>query len=419
MKKLTNEYAESLADKLLERINGISNDNIAITLANGAAITKESLVQTILANDNIYIPFKRTIQFSNLQDETVKNICNPVGEITMTETFNKGYSVDELLNIDLSSLDVHCEGVNTTGGVVSYGVPTSELTNVATSNAGKYYAVTYTGKTAEGSDFSANAIYNAIDPNKKDYHISKVSSATATKISTEETNISTTLGSQISSNGKNITKKLKIGDEKYSWNQYVGTIKGASNTTLYSWKDSIAEASGRIITNASCVFDNDKYSGVPVEFSVNDFSTGSSYKEENGVVTCATGSLSIVCSYAKNGSIVLEKPSFVKSESASIVSNNLSKIDNKCIGIVSVTTNSVTHSEEIVITPNLANLKSTGDISKIVEALKKWNIGSNSTTTSLQGSNIWINTSKGNNSFDEDGTYVINNYVSLSDYIDN
>lgn len=417
MKKLTNEYAESLADKLLEKINGVSNENISITLANGATVTKESLVQTILSNDNIYIPFKRTIQFSNLQDETVKNICNPVGEITMTETFNKGYSVEELLNTDLSSLDVHCEGVNTKSGVVSYGVSTSDITDLATSNAGKYYSVTYTGKTAEGSDFSANAIYNTIDPSKKDYHISKVSSATATKISTEETNIVTSFGSAVKSNGHNTTKKLKIGDEKYSWNQYEGTISGASNTTLYSWKDSIAEASGRVITSATCTFDNANYSGVPVEFSVNDFSTGSSYKEENGVIKCATGSLSIVCKYAKNGSVVLEKPVFVKSESASIVSNNLNKIGTDCIGIVSITTNNITNAGEIVITPNFATLQNSEDISKIVSALKKWNIGSDSTLTSLTGNNIWINTAKGNNTFAEDGSYVINNYVSLTDYI--
>ena len=54
----------SEVNNILSNFNGISNENVAITLANGSAITKESLVQTILANDNIYIPFKRTIQFS-------------------------------------------------------------------------------------------------------------------------------------------------------------------------------------------------------------------------------------------------------------------------------------------------------------------------------------------------------------------
>ena len=409
MKNLTNEYAESIADKLLAKIKTVSDQNIAITLENGSKITKKALVQTILSNGTIYVPFKRTIQFENLQDETIKNICNPVGEITMSETFNRGFSVEELLNTDLSSLDVHCEGVNTKGNVVTYGVPTS--------NNNKYYAVTYTGTSEDGTAFSANAIYNTIDPNKKNYRISKISSSTPTKTSAEETNISTSSGSTLSSTGWNTTKKLKIGNKNYSWNQFEGTIQDSSNTTLYSWKDSISETSGRIITNATCTYDNQNYAGVPVEFIVNDFSTGSSYKEENGIIQCATGSLSIVCKYDKQGSVILEKPVFDKTESASIVSNNLNKIDKKCIGIVSVTTNTITNSVEIVITPNFAALKNPSDVSTIVEALKKWNIGLDSTTNSVQGNNIWINTSKGNNTFDDNGNYITNNYVSLSSYI--
>ena len=415
MKKITNEYAENLADKLLSKINELSNENVTFTLENGASITKKSLVQTILSNKNIYVPIKRTIQFDNLQDETIKNICKPVGEITMTETFNKGFSVEELLNTDLSSLDVHCEGINNEGSVVSYGATNYE--NLSNSNTNKYYAVTYTGTTVDGTNFSADAIYNTIDPTKKDYHIYKISSATSTKISTEETNILTSSGVKVSSNGCITTKRLKIGDEKYSWNQYKGTIQDSFNNTLYSWKDSIEESSGRIITNAICTYDNEKCKGTPVEFIVNDFSTGSYYKEENGIIKCATGSLSLVCKYDENKEIVLDKPTFAKTESASIVSSNLNKIDKSCVGIVSVTTNTITNSVEIVITPNFASLKKSSDISKIVEALQKWNIGLDSTSNSIQGNNIWVNTSKGNNSFDEDGTYITNNYVSLSNFI--
>ena len=417
MKNLTNESAEAIAEKLSEKINKFSSaNNVEIALENGVSLTKEALVQTILENRNIYIPFRRTIQFDNLQDETIRNICNPVGDITMTEMFNKGYTVDELLNTDLSNLNVHCEGVNS-NGVVSYSIPGFNSNDDNYSTYNKYYAVTYTGKSADGQSFSANAIYNAADPYKKDYQISKISSATASKIATEETRISTTSGSAISSNGSTITKKLKIGDEKYSWTQYEGTIVDSCDKTLYSWKDSISESSGRIITNATCTYDNPKYMGTPVEFSVNDFSTGSSYREENGVVKYATGSLSLVCKYANNESIYLDKPNFVKSESASIVSTNLNKIDKTCLGIVSITTNPVTCSEEIVITPNFTNLKSNNDIIKIVDALKAWNIGSSSSATTLDGNNIWVNTSKVNNSFAEDGSYVLNNYVSFSDYI--
>ena len=415
MKKITNEYAEDLANKLLTKINELSNEDVSITLENGKSITKDTLVQTILSNGNIYVPIKRTIQFDNLQDETIKNVCNPVGNITMSETFNKGFTVEEFLNTDLCSLDVHCEGINNQGSVVSYGAQNYE--NLSNSYNNKYYAVTYTGTSVDGANFSADAIYNTIDPTKKDYHIYKVTSATTTKISTEETNILTSSGSKVSSTGYITTKRLKIGNEKYSWNQYTGTIQDSFNNTLYSWKDSIEESSGRIITNAICTYDNEKYKGTPVEFIVNDFSTGSYYKEQNGIIKWATGSLSLVCKYNDNKEIVLDKPTFAKTESASIVSTNLNKIDKSCIGIVSVTTNTITNSVEIIITPNFATLKKPSDISKIVEALQKWNIGLDSTSNSIQGNNIWINTSKGNNSFAEDGTYITNNYVSLSNFV--
>ena len=418
MKKITKEYAEDLAEKLLEKINGISsNSDVNIVLENTSSFTKASLVKTILANDNIYLPFKRTIQFDNLQDETVKNICNPTGSITMTENFNKGYSAEELLNTDLSSLDVHCEGVNSKGSV-SYAVPCVSDSDVVSPNNSNYYAVTYTGKSSDGADFCANAIYNSTDSSKREYYISKTTLNNSPRSTTKQTNVVTSTGSNINSNGFNTSKTIKIGDEKYSWNHYEGTSKSDSgNDTWYSWEDSIAENSGRIITNATCTYNNSGYIGTPVQFSVNDFSTGSTYKEENGIIKSATGCLSVVCKYGKGGAIVLEKPTFAKQESASIVSKNLEKIDENCIGLISVTTNSITNSQEVVITPNFANLKKSSDVSKIVEALKKWNIGSSSSSNSFQWNNIWINTSNGNNSFAQDGTYTINNYVSLSDYL--
>ena len=414
MKAITKAYAESLADKLLEKINGISeNNDVNIVLENASLLTKDALVKTILANENIYIPFKRSIQFDNLQDETVKNICNPEGSITMTETFNKGYSAEELLNIDLSSLDVHCEGV-VSNGSVSYGVPYENVS----SNIGKYYAVTYTGKSSDGNEFSANAVYNSIDPTKKEYYITKNASKTSPRSTTKKSNVVTSIGNTIKSNGLNTSKSIKIGSEKYSWNHYEGVINNpTSNDPWYSWEDSISENSGRIITNATCIYNNASYEGIPAQFMVNDFSTGSTYKEENGVVKSATGSLSIVCKYGKGGIVTLEKPSYSKPESANIVSSNLSKIDADCIGLVSVSTNAITNSEEIVITPNFASLKSKSDVSKIVDALKKWNIGSNSSLSTLQGNNIWVNVANGSNSFAEDGTFAINNYVSLTDYL--
>ena len=416
MEKITKEYAESLADKLLEKINNVSNNSdVNITIENVSSITKDSLVKTILANDNIYIPFKRSIQFDNLQDETVKNICKPTGSITMTETFNKGFSVEELLNTDLSSLDVHCEGVNSQG-YVSYGVPYTSNSDIPVSNSSKYYAVTYTGTSTDGTDFCANAIYNTKDASKKEYYISKQTLNASPRSTTKQSNIVTSTGSNINSSGFNTSKTIKIGEEKYQWNHYEGTIQNSNNTTSYSWEDSIQENSGRIITNATCTYNNSAYIGIPVQFSVNDFSTGSTYKEENGVIKSATGSLSIICKYNKNGTVSLEKPTFEKSESASIVSTNLSKIDKKCIGLVSVNTNSITNSQEVVITPNFVNLKNAADVSKIVDALKKWNIGSNSNATSFQGNNIWINTANGSNSFAQDGTYNMNSYVALSDF---
>ena len=417
MKAITKAEAESLADKLLEKINGISNNSdVNIVIENGASLTKASLVKTILANENIYIPFQRSIQFDNLQDETVKSICSPEGSITMTETFNKGYSAEELLNIDLSSLDVHCEGVNS-NRAVAYGVPTALDSNIVPSSS-KYYAVTYTGKSIDGNEFSANAVYNAIDPTKKEYYITKAEPKSSPRSTTKKSNVVTSIGNQIKSNGMNTSKSIKIGAEKYSWNHYEGVINNSSNDgELYSWEDSITENSGRIITNATCIYNNANYEGIPTQFLVNDFSTGSTYKEENGIVKLANGSLSIVCKYGKSGIVTLEKPSYVKPESANIVSTNLSRIDSDCIGLVSVSTNSITGTEEVVITPNFASLKSKSDVSKIVDALKKWNIGSSSNVSSVQGNNIWINVASGNNSFAEDGTYTINNYVSLTDYL--
>ncbi len=422
MKKITKEYAESLADQILAKFNNQStlNNQVDISLENWDNLTKETLVQTILSNDNIYVPFKRTIQFENIQDETVKNICNPIGEITMTETFNKGYTAEELLNTDLTSLDVHCEGINSKG-YVSYA---TSLDSVGTSSdANKYYAVTYTGTSTDGENFSAKAIYNSVNPTQKEYYISKGEST-----SKHKSNTITSLGSSIKSTGLTSSKSVKIGDSEYTWNHYEGTsladtyemTKASSitnNSSLYSWKDSIAEKTGRIVISATCSYTNSDYTGVPVEFTVNDFSTGSLYKEENGVVKSATGSLSIVCKYNTDGNVTLEKPSYAKAESANIISTNLSKIDNTCIGVVSVTTNSIENSEEIVITPNYTTLKSASDITKIVSALNKWNIGLSSNATSLQGNNIWINTGKGTNYFAADGTYVSNNYVSLADFL--
>ncbi len=418
MKTLTKADAESLADKLLEKINGISNNSdVNIVIESGASLTKASLVKTILANENIYIPFKRSIQFDNLQDETVKNICSPEGSITMTETFNKGYTPEELLNIDLSSLDVHCEGVNS-NGAVAYGVPTSLSSDIVSSNSSKYYAVTYTGKSIDGNEFCANAVYNTIDPTKKEYYITKAEPKSSPRSTTKKSNIVTSIGNQIKSNGMNTSKSIKIGEEKYSWNHYEGIINNSSNDgELYSWEDSITENSGRVITNATCIYNNANYEGIPSQFLVNDFSTGSTYKEENGIVKSANGSLSIVCKYGKSGIVTLEKPSYAKPESANIVSTNLSKIDSDCIGLVSVSTNSISGTEEIVITPNFASLKSKSDVSKIVEALKKWNIGSSSDASSIQGNNIWVNVANGSNSFAKDGTYTLNNYVSLADYL--
>ena len=418
MKNLTKEYAENLADKLLAKFNGISNNSdISFEIENASYITKDALVKTILANENIYIPFKRSIQFDNLQDETVKNICSPTGAITMTETFNKGYSAEELLDIDLSSLDVHCEGV-VSNGSVAYSVPLNEENqDVLSSNTGKYYAVTYTGKSTDGNDFCANAVYNTIDPTKKEYYITKATSKYSPRSTTKHSNVVTSIGNTIKSNGINTSKSIKVGEEKYSWNHYEGiTNNPTGNETWYSWEDSISENSGRIITNATCTYNNSDYVGTPIQFTVNDFSTGSTYKEENGIIKSANGSLSIVCKYGKSGIVTLEKPTFSKSQSANIVSTNLSKIGTNCIGLVSVSTNSITGTEEIVITPNFASLKSKSDVSKIVDALKKCNIGSNSNDASVQGSNIWINVANGNNSFSKDGTYEINSYVSLSDY---
>lgn len=422
MKKITKKYAEELADQIIEKINGVTDSEgaVSITLADNATITKDALVSSILENNNIYIPLKRTIQFDNLQDETVKNICKPLGTITMTETFNKGYKAEDLLKTNLTNLDVHCEGISAEG-TVAYELPYSNVANTELSSiaeSGKDYAVTYSGKGADGTDFLAKAIYNTKNPNKKEYYISKVESCESLERAKQEKNIVTSSGVTMNSIGYNTTKAITVGDSEYLWDHFEGTIADAKNNKLYSWEDSIKEEnSGRLISSAVCKYNNESYSGVPVEFVVNDFSTGSTYKEENGIIKTATGSLAIICKYNSNGNIVLEKPTFTQKESATIVNSNLSKIDKECVAVVSVTTNQLTNAKEIVITPNLAVVKQSQDVLKIVEALKQWNIGSNSNVSSIENNNIWINTSSGSNSFTKDGLYVVNSYKTLSDYL--
>lgn len=423
MGKVTKKYAEELADQILEKINGVANSggDINITLQNGVNFSKDALVNTILEDNNIYVPFKRTIQFENLQDETVRSICKPLGEITMTETFNKGYKAEELLQTNLASLDVHCEGISAgTEGTVSYGVPYTNLASgieEVSANNGKDYAVTYTGKGIDGTEFSANAIYNTKDPSKKEYYISKVASSETLGKEKQEKNVVTSSGISISSTGYNTTQAITVGENNYLWNHFEGTIENGQNNKLYSWEDSIKEDSGRLISSAVCKYNNADYAGVPVEFAVNDFSTGSIYKEENGVIKAATGSLSIVCKYNSKGNIILEKPTFAKKEAASIVNANLGKIGKECVAVVSISTNQLTNVEEVVITPNFSAIKQSQDVLKIVEALKQWNIGSNSNAATLGYNNIWVNTASQNNCFAEDGSYILNSFTSLNDYL--
>ena len=357
MGKITKAEATRLANELIQKF-GIcgkikSYDNISISFPK--YYTKESLINEIYANgtENIWFPWERNAKFNSIEDSTILSICNPKGEIIISEKFHGTYSIQELLDYDITNLFNHCTGVS------------NEMTINAGQEKANDYTIQYSGTSIDGENFLATVTYNTDDFGKKNYEISKsVAQNNKKTFKTLEKIYSN--GEHWASQNLVQTQKASYKNKIYTIDQVESKIVSTNGKEKYITTETISDSNCRTLGNTSFEYDNQNYSGNPLRVASEDVFTDSAYVEEFGKIKTAKGNMTLKCLYNNKGEIVIEKP---------MLSNAIlgaKKIDNEVnyIGSISVQNSSVKNLSQVVITPNEEAIKNPQDFIKVTEKLK-------------------------------------------------
>lgn len=358
MGKITKAEATKIAGQLIEKY-GIGETvktygNITTSLQKYT--TKASLINEIYANgkDSIWFPWERNATFDNIEDNTILSVCKPSGTVTITEKFYGTYSVEELLDFDVTNLYNHYTGVS----------------NEMTVNAGlenlNDYTIQYTGTSTTGEEFAATVTYNTLDFSKKNYEITKSWTEGSNKKTFKSIEKIYSTGEYWSSKDSVQTQKASYKNKIYTINQVESKITGINGDTKYLTTETVSDSNYRTLSNISFEYDNKNYSGNPIRVASEDTSTDSVYVEEYGKIKTAKGNMTLKCMYNQDGEIVIEKPTL----SNGIIETVPSTQGSNYIGTISVQNSTVKNLSQVVITPNETGIKNPQDFVKVAEKLK-------------------------------------------------
>lgn len=358
MGKITKAEATKIAGQLIEKY-GIGETvktygNITTSLQKYT--TKASLINEIYANgkDSIWFPWERNATFDNIEDNTILSVCKPSGTVTITEKFYGTYSVEELLDFDVTNLYNHYTGVS------------NEMTVNAGLENSNDYTIQYTGTSTTGEEFAATVTYNTLDFSKKNYEITKSWTEGSNKKTFKSIEKIYSTGEYWSSKDSVQTQKASYKNKIYTINQVESKITGINGDTKYLTTETVSDSNYRTLSNISFEYDNKNYSGNPIRVASEDTSTDSVYVEEYGKIKTAKGNMTLKCMYNQDGEIVIEKPTL----SNGIIETVPSTQGSNYIGTISVQNSTVKNLSQVVITPNETGIKNPQDFVKVAEKLK-------------------------------------------------
>ncbi|MBQ6991961.1 MAG: hypothetical protein IJN50_03500 [Clostridia bacterium] len=358
MGKITKAEATRIAGELIEKY-GIGETvktygNITTSLQKYT--TKASLINEIYANgkDSIWFPWERNAIFDNIEDSTILSVCKPSGTVTITEKFYGTYSVEELLDFDVTNLYNHYTGVS------------NEMTVSAGLENLNDYTIQYTGTSTTGEEFAATVTYNTLDFSKKNYEITKSWTEGSNKKTFKSIEKIYSTGEYWSSKDSVQTQKASYKNKIYTINQVESKITGINGDTKYLTTETVSDSNYRTLSNISFEYDNKNYSGNPIRVASEDTSTDSVYVEEYGKIKTAKGNMTLKCMYNQDGEIVIEKPTL----SNGIIETVPSTQGSNYIGTISVQNSTVKNLSQVVITPNETGIKNPQDFVKVAEKLK-------------------------------------------------
>lgn len=358
MGKITKAEATRIAGELIEKY-GIGETvktygNITTSLQKYT--TKASLTNEIYANgkDSIWFPWERNATFDNIEDNTILSVCKPNGIVTITEKFYGTYSVEELLNLDVTDLYNHYTGVS------------NEMTVSAGLENSNDYTIQYTGTSTTGEEFVATVTYNTSDFSKKNYEITKSWTEGSNKKTFKSIEKIYSTGEYWSSKDSVQTQKASYKNKIYTINQVESKITGINGDTKYLTTETVSDSNYRTLSNISFEYDNENYSGNPIRVASEDTSTDSVYIEEYGKIKTAKGNMILKCMYNQDGEIVIEKPAL----SNGIIETVPNTQGSNYIGTISVQNSTVKNLSQVVITPNETGIKNPQDFVKVAEKLK-------------------------------------------------
>lgn len=358
MGKITKVEATKIAGELIEKY-GIGETvktygNITTSLQKYT--TKASLINEIYANgkDSIWFPWERNATFDNIEDNTILSVCKPNGTVTITEKFYGTYSVEELLNFDVTNLYNHYTGVS------------NEMTVSAGLENSDDYTIQYTGISSTGEEFLATVTYNTSDFSKKNYEITKSWTEGNNRKTFKSMEKIYSTGEYWSSKDSVQTQKASYKNKIYTINQVESKITGVNGDTKYLTTETVSDSNYRTLSNISFEYDNKNYSGNPIRVASEDTSTDSVYVEEYGKIKTAKGNMTLKCMYNQDGEIVIEKPAL----SNGIIETVPSTQGSNYIGTISVQNSTVKNLSQVVITPNETGIKNPQDFVKVAEKLK-------------------------------------------------
>ncbi|MBE5819237.1 MAG: hypothetical protein E7310_00145 [Clostridiales bacterium] len=358
MGKITKAEATKIAGELIEKYGiGETVKNYGnITTSLKKYTTKASLINEIYANgkDSIWFPWERNATFDNIEDNTILSVCKPNGTVTITEKFYGTYSVEELLNFDVTNLYNHYTGVS------------NEMTVSAGLENSNDYTIQYTGTSATGEEFAAIVTYNTSDFSKKNYEITKSWTEGNNRKTFKSIEKIYSTGEYWSSKDSVQTQKASYKNKIYTINQVESKITGINGDTKYLTTETVSDSNYRTLSNISFEYDNKNYSGNPIRVASEDTSTDSVYVEEYGKIKTAKGNMTLKCMYNQDGEIVIEKPAL----SNGIIETVPNTQGSNYIGTISVQNSTVKNLSQVVITPNETGIKNPQDFVKVAEKLK-------------------------------------------------